>query len=158
MVPAVASKWNRFCGTNCVAIVHGDFRMTCILLIVLGFVANALSITITYYSDDKCRRTAGNLIRGQPNPLVIPLNACVRSASTLWTKAISCDEKAKIEVWGDEKCTSTYPLRTSLWTPGECTTYTDIKEAPAMMLTCSSASEVSATVFVAIAIFFATCI
>ncbi len=132
-------------------------KTSAVLLIALSFVATALSVTVTYYTDADCKTAAASTFQGQPNPLVAPLNKCTPSVSgsgvtARWVKPTACSSTTtKVQDWTDAGCTTSFPT-TYDRDVGTC--LKDPKILPptinSMMITCSSAAVASVAALVGV--------
>jgi hypothetical protein len=56
-----------------------SMNRSAVLFIALFLVVGAFGASVTYYTDNNCGTKATSPFMGAPNPLVAPLNACVKA-------------------------------------------------------------------------------
>jgi hypothetical protein len=126
----------------------------------------AAALSIQYYTDPQCLQAASTTFNGVPNPLVAPINQCIKSfegsSGVVYSKGVSCSPSgtATATAFTDSACTVPLPTAPSTTLAvGVCLTPPTPmpSNAGSLRVSCSTASQVSAALFSVVAAAVAIC-
>lgn len=123
----------------------------------------AAGITIQYFTDNACANAAPTVLNTVPNPLVLPINQCVKTfegnSGIVYSKAMSCTSSgtATANAFTDIACTTPHSTPVSIVAVGVCLNAPLPPNALSLRVTCSTASQVSAAFFSVVAAAVAIC-
>jgi hypothetical protein len=142
-------------------------KIAIITILVLSAFSVALAVTVTAYSDTACATLAANPVLGVPNPIVGPLNTCIKSwtlsSGVYYSKISLCSSTSSVGMTysGDSTCTLTSSGFPSAAVPGQCTAVTPAGSVPGVgsyILTCASAATSTIAYVAVAAAVFALCL
>ena len=137
--------------------------MKTVIVIALGLSllsVAAAQMTQTYYSDASCATPAAGTLNpnGFVNPLIAPLNTCVKQSAATWVKFSVCSgTTATGVIYGESGCLNRltdfpYPAGACAQMPG---VYTGVSS---MRVVCSSASSATLAIVSVVAAAFIYCL
>jgi hypothetical protein len=126
-----------------------SMNRSAVLFIALFLVVGAFGASVTYYTDNNCGTKATSPFLGVPNPLVAPLNTCVKAmeegGTTLYVKFSVCSSSSfAVDSYSDSGCI--LADGTSLGgTPGGCITTNPPPGSQSFKIDCSNATSPPST-------------
>ena len=137
--------------------------MKTVIVIALGLSllsVAAAQMTQTYYSDASCTTPAAGTLNpgGMVNPLIAPLNTCVKQSAASWVKFSVCSGTTVTGViYGDSGCLNR--LTDTQLFAGACAQMPSVYTGVASMrVACSSASSATLAIVSVVAAAFIYCL
>ena len=127
----------------------------------------AAALSLQYFTDAQCLQAASTTFNGVPNPLVAPINQCVKSfqgsSGVVYSKGASCSPSgtATAAPFTDSACTVPHPTAPpATFAVGVCLTPPSTPmpdNAGSLRVSCSTASQMSTALFSVVAVAVAIC-
>ena len=116
-----------------------------VLFIALFLVVGAFGASVTYYTDNNCGTKVTSPFMGAPNPLVAPLNACVKAmeagGGTMYAKFSVCSNSSfAIFLYSNSGCNP--PVDDTVGgRPGDCIRTDPPPGSQSFKIDCSNATS-----------------
>jgi len=126
-----------------------SMNRSAVLFIALFLVVGAFGASVTYYTDNNCGTKATSPFMGVPNPLVAPLNTCVKAmeagGGTLYAKFSVCSNSSfSILLYSNSGCNN--PADDTVGgTPGDCIRTDPPPGSQSFKIECSNATSPPST-------------